>query len=373
MQNAPFQISTTQKIQVSLLYHFASLEYLKGLHQRILALMASIDPTLDLAKLQNRDALLTDKRWGARNTSANWANNGWPFLADFELSVATDIAKRTFEAYSVTGANQCGRGLAELSLDWMTPDEQDDFEYHFEQISRYAGNIDQTMNQHGTSGGWDDFSLASEYLKFPQVLATAPLLRLRNDIIGESGKVPARTGVYLPLNDPYGTPQFCWTGTPAGKLLECNTFNDLGLEALTAVGRSDLWINNNRMHAFVQNHLSDSRLTKDPFFTQSASNVDLTPSLVARNAFTSRPCSWIYVEQVHGEAMDWSENNVLPSFPIGQQRIQGGSVCLLPGYYFTPAKRGSRRYFAKDEMMPNIEGDYGATIWQWDTNQTQSG
>ena len=207
MPAPPFQMSTTQKIQVSLIYHFASIEYLKGLHQRLQALMASIDPAMDLAKLQNRDALLTDKRWGTRNTSGNWANNGWPF---------------------------------------------------------------------------------------------------------------ARTGVYLPLDDPHGTPQFCWTGAPAGRLLECSAFNDLGLEALAAVGRSDLRINNNRMHAFVQNHLNDPRLTKDPFFTKSASNVDLAPSLVARNAFTSRPCSWIYVEQVHGEAMDWSEENVPPSLTIGE-------------------------------------------------------
>ena len=101
-------------------------------------------------------------------------NNGWPFLADFELSVATHIAKRAFEVYSITGANQCGRGLAEKSLDC--------------------------------------------------------------------------TGVYLPVDDPHGTPQFCWTGSPAGELLECSTFNDLRLEAVAAVGRADLW-GERRQHA----------------------------------------------------------------------------------------------------------------------------
>lgn len=165
------------------------------------------------------------------------------------------------------------------------------------------------MNQYGTSSRWNDFRLTLQHLEFSHVLANSPLLRLRDDITGQSGKVPARTGVYLPVDDPHGTPQFCWPGAPAGELLECNTFNALGLEALTAVGRSDLWINDNRMHDFVQNHLNDSRLTKDPFFTKSASDVALAASLVARNAFTSRPCSWIFVEQVHGEAMDWSENN----------------------------------------------------------------
>lgn len=59
--------------------------------------MTSLDPTLDLAKLQNCDALLTDQRWGLRNTSANWMQNGWSFLENFERSVATHIAKRAFE------------------------------------------------------------------------------------------------------------------------------------------------------------------------------------------------------------------------------------------------------------------------------------
>jgi hypothetical protein len=300
MQNVPFQLSTWQKVQVTLLYHFASLDYLKGLQQQLHALMASIDPTLDVAKLQRRDDLLTDARWGTRNTSQNWADNGWAFLADFELSIAKDIAKRAFESYSITGANQCGRGMAELSLSWMTPDEQDNFEASFEKISLYAMNIDYTMHQHGLAGRWDDFGLALACKEYPEVLQRAPVLRLRSDVTGTTGMSPVRTGVYLPVDDPHGTPQFCWTGNPAGKLLECNTFNDLGLEAMAAVGRVNLWINDNRMHAFVQSHLTDTRLIRDSFFTDSAVDPELAPSLVARNAFTSRPCTWIYVEQIHG-------------------------------------------------------------------------
>ncbi|WP_332851760.1 hypothetical protein [Duganella sp. S19_KUP01_CR8] len=301
MQQPPFQLSTRQKIHVSLLYHFASLDYLQGLQQRLRALMASIDPTLDLAKLQQRDEILTDARWDTRNTSENWGNNGWPFLADFELSVATHIAKRAYEVYSITGANQCGRGMAEISLDWMTPDEQSDFEVRFEELSVYAGNIDDTMNQTEDTGRWDDFSLALGSKEFPEALAQAPALRLRADVTARTGMVPARTGVYIPIDDPRGTPQFCWTGKPAGRLLACSTFNDLGLEALAEVNPADLWINEDRMHAFVQDHISDPRLTCDPLFTRSIAKAKLAPSLVARNAFTSRPCTWIFVEQIHDE------------------------------------------------------------------------
>jgi hypothetical protein len=307
MKTPPFRLSHWQKSQVSLLYHFASFDYLKGLQQRLHALMQFVDPTLDLAKLQRRDTLLTDPQWGTRNTSENWANNGWPFLADFELSVETHLAKRAFEVYSISGANQCGRGLAEISLNWMTPDEQSDFEAGFEQLSLYAMNIDYTMDQSRQAGRWNDFSLTLKRLDFPEALKHAPALRLRPDISGQTGMNPVRTGVYLPVNDPYGTPQFCWTGSPVSSLLKCNSLNDLGLEALAAIGRDELWVNQNKMHAFVQANLTDSRLTRDPFFTRSAIKPKLAPSLVARNAFTSRPCSWIYVEQIHGELEDWSE------------------------------------------------------------------
>ncbi|WP_343729595.1 hypothetical protein [Duganella sp.] len=368
MQNAPFQLTTTQKEQVSLLYHFASLEYLKGLQQRLHALLASIDPTLDLAKLQNRDELLADPRWGTRNTADNWGNNGWPFLADFELSIATDIAKRAFESYSVTGANQCVRGLAELSLDWMTPEEEDDFQARLEQISVYAGNIDSTMYQHEASGRWDDFTLTVTLQEMPEVLQSAPALRLRPDVIGNTGQTPVRTGVYLPLDDPHGTPQFCWTGPPAGKLLECNTFNDLGLAALAALGRRQLWRDTRAMQAFAQSHAKDPRLAQDPFLADSLPEPELTPSLVGRHAFTTRPCSWIYVEQLHGQPMDWQDSSETAT-PTGGPRVDAGAPCPQAGYYFTPAKSDSRRHFVVGETMPEVGGQYGYTIWQWDSNQ----
>ncbi|WP_447748038.1 PoNe immunity protein domain-containing protein [Variovorax boronicumulans] len=50
---------------------------------------------------------------------------------------------------------------------------------------------------------------------------------------------------------------------------------------------------------------------------------------------------------------------------------RGGEPCPLAGWWFTPAKAGSRRYFKADEVMPVIEGSsYGATFWQWSTDQT---
>ena len=43
--------------------------------------------------------------------------------------------------------------------------------------------------------------------------------------------------------------------------------------------------------------------------------------------------------------------------------------CPRSGHWFTPARVGSRRRFVQGEMMPEVGGDYGVTIWQWDAQQ----
>jgi hypothetical protein len=50
-------------------------------------------------------------------------------------------------------------------------------------------------------------------------------------------------------------------------------------------------------------------------------------------------------------------------------RCEAGQPCPREGFWFTPAQVGSRRHFKAGEPMPEVGGDYGATIWQWDPNQ----
>jgi len=364
----PNELSLTQKKHISLLYHFASIEYLKGLQIRLQELMRFVDPTLSKAKLQGRDALLTDSRWGTRSTSENWANNGWPFLADFELSVSKQIAQRAFEVYSFTDAYNCGRGLSEYSLNWMTPEEEDEFQSRFDDLYLYAHNIDNTLTKFNVAGGWDDFSLTLCLAEQPEALRDATALRLRTDIIARSGTTPPRTGVYLPLDDPHGTPQFCWTGNPSGELKQCSTFNNLGLDALASVGRQALWLDDQHMYQFVQSHLHDPRLTADPDFKDFAAKPKLAASLVAEHAFKTRVCEWIYVEQLHGQPIDFSGDALLDQ-AVTAARLESGAICSRSGYYFTPSQINSRRYFSKGESMPDLNSEYGATIWQWDTDQ----
>jgi len=39
------------------------------------------------------------------------------------------------------------------------------------------------------------------------------------------------------------------------------------------------------------------------------------------------------------------------------------------GYWMTPAQLDSRRMFKQGEVMPDLDSNYGATIWQWDEQE----
>jgi len=67
------------------------------------------------------------------------------------------------------------------------------------------------------------------------------------------------------------------------------------------------------------------------------------------------------------------ENKHLSEEPEAGQtarlRCEGGQPCPREGWWFTPAKVGSRHHFQHGEVMPIFSTDYGTTIWQWDARQ----
>jgi hypothetical protein len=361
-----YDLTPSQKKQAALLYYFSSLDYLKGLKKRLDTLIALADGTLEKSRAEGRDKFLRSAQWGNRNTTENWANNAWSFLADFQRSIARDIADRSCKIYHVTGRNQCARGMSEFSMQWTTPAEQERFDVMFEELSRYARNIDDTMNKTQQSGRWDDFGLTVEWQRQRDHFPVLPQFRVRADVAAESGSLPPRTGVYVSADDPYGSLQFAWTGSPAGRLLDCATFNDLGRAALASVGRSKLWVDGKAMLDFVLANLTSPYLRSDSFFGDSQ-NEDLAPTLVARNAFTSHPSRWHFVELLNDEFEPLeieTENNSQQNL-----RYESGTVCQNRGWYFTPAHQESRRCFEAGEVFPDMNSKYGKTIWQWDVKQ----
>ncbi|ABO60378.1 DUF3396 domain-containing protein (plasmid) [Burkholderia vietnamiensis] len=53
--------------------------------------------------------------------------------------------------------------------------------------------------------------------------------------------------------------------------------------------------------------------------------------------------------------------------------VRGGQPCPESGWWDTPAKPGSRRYFSAGEIMPTFDGNqWGKTIWRWSPVQDSS-
>lgn len=55
--------------------------------------------------------------------------------------------------------------------------------------------------------------------------------------------------------------------------------------------------------------------------------------------------------------------------PIDHQftnNVQGREHCPRSGYWFTTAKKNSRRFFNQGDIFPDFESDWGDVYWQFD-------
>jgi hypothetical protein len=366
--SAVVRLSQWQIKQAAVLYHFASLDYLKGLHRMVSSLIDGVvDPLLALAKEQGRDTLLKDPRWGLRNTNENWSNNAWPFLKDLQRSLAKDIADRAFETYRITDTNNCFRGIEEYSMAWATADEELKFTDLVRIISDYALYIDQTLDDYHTSL-WSDYGFANIYKEFSSKHPQIPKFIVRTDVSAESGKPLSRTGVYVAQDDPLASLQFGWTGNGGGRLRPAKTFSAIGLDALQKIGRDDLWLDDEKMFRFAME--SPHRAAFEPtIYMLGKEHRNYAAGAVADEAFVDRPCMWYFVEIVNGEFQNFEGSTDEAATISASVRILGGDVCTGEGFYFTPARLNSRRRFAAGEIMPDYESNYGKTIWQLDNNQ----
>jgi hypothetical protein len=372
--NTPYNSSSNPELtawhckQAALLYHFASVERLKGLQRMVSALIDGVvEPLLLLAQAEQRDSVLVDARWGNRNTSANWSNNAWPFLKEFQASLVKDIAGRAFERYGTTGVNEYFRGIGEYSTQWMTPAEQTNLEAAISLISAYAIDVDDTLNDYHDSR-WTDSCFTKVFKEFASTHTQIPKFRIRTDVTGESGKTPARTGVYVPQDDPHAAMQFAWIGNGGGKLRPSKTFSGIGLAALEKVGRDALWLDEEKMFAFAMQPQYQA-LFKPTILMGGEEHRDFSSIAVAKAAFIDRPCKWYFVEIANDEYVDIANSPIMGEALSGVQRISGGEICRVAGYYFTPARPNSRRQLQQGQAAPEYESQYGKTIWQWDASQ----
>lgn len=366
-----YTLSLHQKRQATLLYHWMSLDYLRGLKTLIDSLIKGADVTVELAKMQGRDQILTNDRWGVRDTAANWSTFVFPALEDFRKSTIWQIAQVANEVYGNTGANQCAHMINEFSSLWMTQEEEERFKGQWEEVGRYADKIDQSAGL-GEHRPLDDSTMAVYWSEAAVQFPRLPKLRVRTDVEGATGQRPPRTGVYVPQDDPNGTLQFAWTGDNAGQLGKEKTFNALGLRLLGTIGRNALWLDQAKMTDYAIDAFRKGELTdycglgpgdeRDP---------DGAWAILSQQSFTTRPCKWYFVEMIDGEFDDEADvASVAGSETVAARlRCEAGNPCPSEGFWFTPAQAGSRRFFKAGEVMPGLGGDYGATIWQWDKDQ----
>lgn len=212
--------------------------------------------------------------------------------------------------------------MAEASMwrdymnDWMPEPYQTTFNEQGSLASEPASNI------HFTSfGGWKQGSLTTRYndasrgrLDPP---ASWPTYRLNASVKVRSGKKVPQTGIYLPEADD-----------------SC-------------------------AQVMVQDHEAWD------------ANIGYDPSTMQR--FSTQATTWTLVERVadSGGGIPGGRAGTVASASGNTMRMrcEAGQPCPSEGFWFTPAKVGSRRHFKAGEVMPKFKSDYGATIWQWDQNQ----
>ncbi|MFE0499695.1 hypothetical protein ACFW0P_02800 [Lysobacter soli] len=377
MTTASLELGPRRKRQATLLYHFASLDYLKGLLTRVEDLILYADALV--SGRAHLDKYLLSERWGARDTSANWSTYGFPSLIAFRDSVVSDIHARSRDVYGITGAHQCARMLAEYSLMWMTPEQEAQFKERFELAYRYASRIDEMVGRNSNLGDHYFWLIWNEHKhEFPRL----PRFRIRTDIEGESGQVPPRTGVYIPQDSVWGTPQFAWAGGDpsehgsryyGGRLKDEEIFNELGMEAMAKVGQSHLWPWDDGAGAveFLRakgirdsdgEYAVDERRAISMLWAVSYERGVYDPGLIGVN-MTTRPCKWYYVERLEGEYEDANE----PETALAPSRGPGmyaktAEPCPYPGVWECVEQPVGHQTIAFGVPMPNVDAQ--AVTWR---------
>ncbi|MES2743164.1 MAG: hypothetical protein V4754_19745 [Pseudomonadota bacterium] len=248
-------------------------------------------------------------------------------------------------------------------MDWTTPEEEEKFKAMFEEISRYSSDMDATLERYGYDSSWDDFLFALTWTECKELFPKLPKFQIRNDVEGESGKVPVRTGVFVSQDDPHAALQFAWTGGGRGQLLNSQTFNKIGLDALKMVGRRELWFNDQKMYSFATSS-KYKKLFNDGVTRDALPVFKLAPSAVGREAFEARPCKWYYVEMVNGEFEDIDDSLLgAAGEPAEPLRSRAGHPCPKAGMWLSNYN-GVKRNYQLGEIFTHLhEPPHGYTLW----------
>lgn len=223
--------------------------------------------------------------------------------------VSSDIRGQTFD----------------YSADWMLKELEDEF-YQWQDIARHqARNIAFTAQSGWLQSSLTEYPIADERgaLNPPD---TWPVYQLDNKVKATSGDPLLISGIYLPDCDD----------SCAQLLIKQVDNPDFSPEVNLQL-----------------NQVPEANIGYDTQRMQRVATAATTWTLVKRVADT-------------GGGMPGDTDPLRAGVRI---RVMGEEPCSKSGYYFTPAKINSRRHFKQGDSMPNLGGDYGLTIWQWDEVQ----
>jgi len=200
---------------------------------------------------------------------------------------------------------------SDYPADWMPKELESQFWHWQAEAGTRAFNM-----AHSEVAGWNPGSLSSRYESQARGPLNPPVnwpaYQLNQAIKVTTGNPVVRSGVYLPACDD-----------------SCAALLIKDYEAFSAT------------------------VGFDPKTKQNVSEVSTTWTLVERVTASDT-----------GSAMIAN-----PIVSNARLRCEAGQPCPCAGFWFTPAQAGSRRQFKAGEVMPEMGGDYGATIWQWDQTQ----
>lgn len=368
VHNKYIELNPWHKRQATLIRHFTSIEYMQGLLSRIDDFVRRVDMMLD-ERLPTDPVGLAVGNWNSTDTAAHFSTYAFPALQEFRETTAKMIAMRANEFYFAGGENQCSRMLDEYghSMLWATPEQEKYFTKEIERIFRYAGMITLFTRRPATAS---DFSFSIVWGYGQTDRSRIPRFRVRTDIVGRSGEVPPRTGIYVCKDDPYAVLQFAWTGG-YGELGPARTFNEFGRHVLQRIGRDGLWDDKEGLWKILE---ENRHVAEFGWSDVQRSGIAHVASDVAGECFEGRPCEWYFVELVEDEYEEIDGTYAgTGSASVQPGRVSGGKPVPMSGWWYSPAQ-GLRRYFKQDEVFPSVAGsDWGDTFWLWALDQSSPG
>lgn len=365
--SATRQLTRWQARQAAMLYWYSSLEYLQKFHNVLEQVVNGlVDPELVASSRHDASRILHHAQWGIQNAHKVVQPCPLSDFYDLERAVAQSITKRKKGVYEPTATDDEMRKLQEFWVCVYPPEKEQQYQQAIALINHFSYPIDSLFYGF-PSPRWSDFSFACHLPSFMVESPVIPKFRVRTDITGTTGQQPPRTGVYVAADDPHASLQFSVVNRRSFGLTNASTFSQVGLDALHAVGRDNLWFNDAKMHDFAANHWMWPQFRE---FMEVSGEIhsDLARGAISLHAFEERPANWHLVEVIPGEFEDIGMAHVDRSLPAPPEVRKAGERCRQTGYYSSVKHVGSNRFFSDNDIFPALDGTGSETTWHWSDN-----